>query len=280
MPSNFGYEDGDVLYPMQDWLVKNTFLDIPEPPNVSLGSFFKDREVCSCPPRTAHCEGLVTSILEDVSEDEEHCPNESTEVESEDSGSRLDLRGCESPFSSQLLVCAEHPIVGHGSYGCADVCEPAWAWQATPPQPLQQMGEEITYVKLAESCRVASAGETLQQAYNASLAPAICLSEALQAPSLPYLPSMGSAGHHLGQCKPCAFTAKGCAAGESCAFCHLCDPSEHKRQKKEKRVLRRTAEWAEQVMRAADQEQELESGAVVAREFRRQVSRAGRRARG
>lgn len=48
------------------------------------------------------------------------------------------------------------------------------------------------------------------------------------------LPSVGSAGHHLGTCKPCAFTIKGCASGGDCPFCHLCDPSEKKRRRKEK----------------------------------------------
>lgn len=41
------------------------------------------------------------------------------------------------------------------------------------------------------------------------------------------LPSAGSTGHHLGQCRPCAFwTTKGCSSGQECQFCHLCAPGE------------------------------------------------------
>merc|ERR1712059_52769 len=37
------------------------------------------------------------------------------------------------------------------------------------------------------------------------------------------LPSMGSALHSSGKCKPCAFLhTKGCVNGTDCQFCHLC----------------------------------------------------------
>jgi hypothetical protein len=64
------------------------------------------------------------------------------------------------------------------------------------------------------------------------------LPEALQLPELLQgpLPSLGSAGHSLGTCKPCAFLyTKGCANGENCEFCHLCDAEEKKRRKAQKR---------------------------------------------
>ena len=49
------------------------------------------------------------------------------------------------------------------------------------------------------------------------------------------VPSMGSASHGTGQCKPCAFHhTKGCACGAMCTFCHLCLPGEKKRRQKEK----------------------------------------------
>jgi len=50
------------------------------------------------------------------------------------------------------------------------------------------------------------------------------------------LPSLGSALHHLGRCKPCAFQrTKGCSNGKDCCFCHLCPPGEKKRRQREKR---------------------------------------------
>mmetsp|Transcript_77152 Transcript_77152/g.216584 ORF Transcript_77152/g.216584 Transcript_77152/m.216584 type:complete len:353 (-) Transcript_77152:81-1139(-) len=55
------------------------------------------------------------------------------------------------------------------------------------------------------------------------------------APGSAELPSIGSAGHGSGLCKPCAFFhSKGCAVGPACKFCHACEPDERKRRRKEK----------------------------------------------
>eukprot|EP00440_Ansanella_granifera_P032476 gb/GFBE01035237.1/.p1 GENE.gb/GFBE01035237.1/~~gb/GFBE01035237.1/.p1 ORF type:complete len:194 (+),score=34.89 gb/GFBE01035237.1/:1-582(+) len=52
-------------------------------------------------------------------------------------------------------------------------------------------------------------------------------------------PSIGSAGHGLGFCKPCDFMHRGgCRSGYSCQFCHLCPAGENRRRKKEKRANR------------------------------------------
>jgi len=54
------------------------------------------------------------------------------------------------------------------------------------------------------------------------------------------IPTVGSAGHYLRACKPCAFVnTKGCKDGVGCKFCHLCEPGEKKRRKKEKNAFRR-----------------------------------------
>jgi hypothetical protein len=53
------------------------------------------------------------------------------------------------------------------------------------------------------------------------------------------LPSRGSALHKLGTCKPCAFVFEGCNNGATCEFCHLCEPGERMRRKKEKMAARR-----------------------------------------
>jgi len=54
------------------------------------------------------------------------------------------------------------------------------------------------------------------------------------------IPSRGSALHAWRACKPCAFIfQEGCANGLECEFCHLCEPGERKRRKKERRVQKR-----------------------------------------
>eukprot|EP00441_Pelagodinium_beii_P038915 CAMPEP_0197651890 /NCGR_PEP_ID=MMETSP1338-20131121/34118_1 /TAXON_ID=43686 ORGANISM="Pelagodinium beii, Strain RCC1491" /NCGR_SAMPLE_ID=MMETSP1338 /ASSEMBLY_ACC=CAM_ASM_000754 /LENGTH=199 /DNA_ID=CAMNT_0043226651 /DNA_START=96 /DNA_END=695 /DNA_ORIENTATION=- len=65
-------------------------------------------------------------------------------------------------------------------------------------------------------------------------------------------PSIGSAGHHLGICKPCDFMYRtNCRAGYSCQFCHLCAPGETRRRKKQKQVARRAFVQATQAAQAA-----------------------------
>merc|ERR1719310_2474585 len=54
------------------------------------------------------------------------------------------------------------------------------------------------------------------------------------------MPTIGSMGHRLGRCKPCAFVhTAGCADGVDCKFCHLCEPGEKKKRRKEKLAYRR-----------------------------------------
>jgi len=67
-------------------------------------------------------------------------------------------------------------------------------------------------------------------------------------PPLPMMaiPSVGSAGHHLGLCKPCDFVDRGfCRAGADCRFCHLCGPAERRQRKLQRRKLVRAAKRAE-----------------------------------
>lgn len=58
------------------------------------------------------------------------------------------------------------------------------------------------------------------------------------------LPSKGSALHRWSACKPCAFFQQveqkgGCKNGVECTFCHLCEPGEKKRRKKERQAQKR-----------------------------------------
>lgn len=83
----------------------------------------------------------------------------------------------------------------------------------------------------------------LEAAYARPAAAPILLSDALPAsqesvpPPPPPPPSIGSAGHHLGLCRPCDFTYRNgsCREGAACRFCHLCGPEVGKRRKKQRR---------------------------------------------
>jgi len=49
-------------------------------------------------------------------------------------------------------------------------------------------------------------------------------------------PSVGSAGHYLGLCKPCDFVNRGsCRIGIECKFCHLCCLDANKQRKKDRK---------------------------------------------
>eukprot|EP00429_Kryptoperidinium_foliaceum_P019932 CAMPEP_0176046616 /NCGR_PEP_ID=MMETSP0120_2-20121206/23148_1 /TAXON_ID=160619 /ORGANISM="Kryptoperidinium foliaceum, Strain CCMP 1326" /LENGTH=197 /DNA_ID=CAMNT_0017380029 /DNA_START=42 /DNA_END=635 /DNA_ORIENTATION=+ len=52
------------------------------------------------------------------------------------------------------------------------------------------------------------------------------------------LPSIGSALHAVGGCKPCAWNRKaaGCFKGAACEFCHLCDDGAVAKKKRERRA--------------------------------------------
>lgn len=72
------------------------------------------------------------------------------------------------------------------------------------------------------------------------------------APGSAELPSVGSAGHARGSCKPCAFMhTKGCTSGPACKFCHLCNAEEQRMRRKVKVQQQREAHRAREEKRAA-----------------------------
>lgn len=140
-----------------------------------------------------------------------------------------------------------HPLLGpYVQFLCAPPLQPPplhvqtqWS-DALPPPPL------------------GNAGPASREAMQPPPTQAPTLAKDLQAPSIPpppaqaptllllkrggsSLPSLGSADHCMGTCKPCAFFhAKGCTQGVDCSYCHLCDAGEKKRRAKVKRDFLRS----------------------------------------
>jgi len=103
----------------------------------------------------------------------------------------------------------------------------------------QQAGPAVLHL---DSAIPAPAQGSLVAAQTAVVADAVVPSQGMMQEGGEALPSIGSVGHRLGVCKPCAFVFKeGCRSGAECKFCHLCDPGEKKRRKKERKDVRHTA---------------------------------------
>lgn len=220
-------------YPHADLLVKNTFLnyDTLRPP--SLEGFFQEREVRSAPG---------SGNLEKA---------QAREVDLTPSRSRT------APDEVSLLVAA----------AAAAAADPAAALTtaerselSNTPSPPRHVDMEVRYNEQLASaysyatnlhCNMDSGMPYTNGHYVSSEADnfdagpvkVLHLAQALgdSSPRLgtTELPTVGSSGHHLGLCKPCAFLEKGCQSGVDCKFCHLCAPDEKKRRKKEKMAFRR-----------------------------------------
>jgi len=69
----------------------------------------------------------------------------------------------------------------------------------------------------------------------------------------PACPSVGSAGHWLGLCKPCDFFHRDrCTNAAACKYCHLCGPEEGRRRRKQKQAMVKAAvRWQKAVGIAA-----------------------------
>jgi len=114
------------------------------------------------------------------------------------------------------------------------------------------------------------------------LLPVVTTSEQLRGPlrgpvlGSDELPSIGSAAHQAGNCKPCAFYhVRGCENAEGCPFCHLCGAGEKKRRMQDKRLARRAAKYGEIVASSAspwDNESMQRQGSLRRQRWRRDIA--------
>jgi len=235
----------DIDYPMP-FVMKNTFMGFDVCRPASLEEFYAERQTKSCP---ASGIGLPPG-LEDL-------------VAPEEAAAKLAF--AEAAFLREAMEEASYHLPGGLLDAQLDYEAPQF-WPAPPVadfcgqqfssgqsffSPSMQAAEPLPL--LLDS--LVNPLEQVQQApfYDAQFAnlaaPAWAAQPAHALPELelgsPECPTVGSEGHHLGTCRPCAFLyTKGCGNGVLCSFCHLCDAGEKKRRAKDKRAANRNArQW-------------------------------------
>lgn len=207
-------------------MVKNTFIDLTPGPSVSLVGFFVERATVSCPGSSLEPGARPqVSTVEDSKADEGAAHY----------GQSRQPSGMEYPWPPGTARSYELPP------GCSEVGDmstrpslPPGVWgPACPPPPHDMSHFSFPGSELAppppQSPSPPGAPHRTWPRTDATVA-------------LPNQ-SQGSTSHASGHCKPCAFFhTKGCASGEECSFCHLCDEGEKKRRsinKREERADRR-----------------------------------------
>lgn len=175
--------------------VRNTFIDTPVVRPFSLDEFVKERRIQSCP--------IETCGSSDDGDDAEEAP--------------------EKPSSLRRAVTSSATILTDAASDAAFAASRA----------VSSFRDWWSPVAVDSFALPVDASETPDQ----GTPQVLCLAGALGEPVLgsSELPTVGSAGHKWGACKPCAFLYKrGCENGVECSFCHLCDSGEKKRRQKEK----------------------------------------------
>lgn len=217
------------------FVVKNTFIDMLSPRSPSLAAFYRKRVARSCPPKRIGC---LPGCLQEVHDrnDQEELPSPcriltpcSLQTPQAPALPQVPLlpQECSAAMVPQSLPSA--PVVGFAHHeavvgvaartGLAD--RSGIAGEALPPPLLQCMATRPVYAFAAAA---------------AAVAPPPPPPPTGPAPGSLELPSLGSLGHSVGDCRPCAFLhTKGCSSGPACKFCHLCGPGERKRRLREKR---------------------------------------------
>jgi len=182
------------------FIVRNGFIDTEEVPSMSLIEFFEERRIQSC-PLAAQEQNLQSAA------------------------------SCSSAHELQTPECSPmHHRLYAGTRAVPSFN--AVREDSTLGSPLQSMhddDEDASNLQLqTEPPRVLVLADALDMPETEPI-------ECDVSSDSNELPSLGSAGHFSGECKPCAFLyTKGCGNGLQCHFCHLCPPDEKHRRQKEK----------------------------------------------
>jgi hypothetical protein len=206
----------EIEYPAP-FVVKNTFIGFDVVRPASLAEFFEERRTQSCPASAIS----LPPGLEDVIEPEEAAAN---------------LVAAENALWRRQAADDAHwaennmPIGRLNSWADDEAGAPACISSWAPPQ-----SDARVSLQLSHALQAPSEPNPMQTMLFAAQAPSWQLTSEPVLGSLE-MPTMGSQGHYVGTCKPCAFFhTKGCGNGVQCPFCHLCDASEKKKRAKERR---------------------------------------------
>jgi len=267
--------------PLKDFGVKNTFIDDSLPCSPSLLPFYKERQVQSCPSERVGC---LKHCLEDI-------VSVSTEMPKATPRARQGAVAFPTPtvedVAHHLLwpatPCYEESYAGtmanYTSIPAAHMMAPlqyqcvarADCYGSSVPvlrndmvgQPAATSGTTVVCLSDALDCEPTGVAQgwpiesaTLPAAVLSTdykpVAVPIAPPPLSRAPGSAELPSIGSAAHEQGRCKPCAFFhTKGCEIGPTCSFCHLCGVDERKRRRKETTEQRQVAREARKAVVAA-----------------------------
>jgi len=204
------------------FVVQNTFLNMPPARSPSLEPFYKERLVKSSPPSGPNSgppSGAQTPIPYSTYESNPRIPHWLRRPE--------DGRHAIEPGFAAVAAAARL----HREFGSED-------HSSQPGSGSDRLADVAGQQKtiLSQACpEWHGRAETHQLGMDGDLPVAL---------GTPECPSIGSQLHRVGACKPCAFVLsekEGCKNGVECQFCHLCEPGEKKRRKKERLMIRREA---------------------------------------
>jgi len=250
--------------------VKNTFINMAIGRPLSMDDFLPERVTMSCPATARRPlssrggerrETVVASAfdkLETAFIEEAMLPTNSA-TKPEDAPADLDNDACSSPASALLKIEEDTPPMtsaceAEDGPSNLDAEMKAERTILTPLRiPIPQRGGQEPWSPASSSSVAGQVEADYGSAAAIAMTPpskkqVLRLGDGLvQLPPWPEqqhqwqhpklgsreLPTVGSAGHHVGGCKPCAFAhTKGCENGVNCNFCHLCEPGEKKRRQK------------------------------------------------
>jgi len=261
------------VYPMKI-RVRNTFIDTAAERSPSLERFYTEREVTTCP--SAHI-GRFTGLFreadssvggDDISDAQ--LPGETPKTCSSYDMSSDNAISIGASAAPVLVLSLDDAIMASSQVSQTSACGQEFASPSAftdgfphvtgVPQPYAiGSGHSRTRVVLPSSCQFSEACPADSKGVASGVACLMALGTSSPptgwgfqtvtappdhaAPGSEEMPSVGSAGHATGRCKPCAFfhKAEGCANGLTCQFCHLCQPDEKQRRRKEKLEARRAS---------------------------------------